>query len=216
MSTLTDKKNWLDFDAIKADADVTAILSYYGLLERLEQRSNEFVGWCPLGTKRHGKRDSFNFNVKKKTFKCFACKQHGSTLDFVAKYQGLHLREAGEVLVMISNDTAPVGPPPRDDPEELPDSLVDPASEASEQTEGLTQLAETEGSAVRFPSADDPATVPVGLKIVDSKPADYLLSFQKALELVNSGKIHHSQFIVIDKVVFSQFIKEIEDTMAQK
>ncbi len=115
-----------------------------------------------------------------------------------------------------SNNTAPVAPPPRDNPEELPDSLVDPASEASEQTRSLPKLAETEGSAVRFPSADDPATVPVGIKIVNSKPVDYLLSFETALELVNAGKIHHSQFVVIDKVVFSQFIKEIENTMAQK
>ncbi len=124
-----DKKDWLDFGTIKESSDVTAVLSHYGLVEKLERRTNEFVGWCPLGTKKHGKKDSFNFNVKKKTFKCFACKQHGSTLDFVAKYQILHLRESAEVLAMINSENAPTAPLPRNHSEEVPIPTRGPVEE---------------------------------------------------------------------------------------
>ena len=217
MNTEKEKGPWLDFDTVKANANVVEVLSHYGLLERLFQtQKDELVGWCPLGTKKHGKKDSFNFNIKKKTFKCFACKQHGSTIDFVAKYQGLHLRESAEILVMIHDGTAPQAPLPRNDFEELPDSLEEPASEASEQTEGFTQLAETEGDASRSPSADDPATVSTGIKIPDTKPESPFLSFNQALLKVTSGEVHHSQYIVFDKVIFIKFMNEIEAMNANK
>ena len=197
--TENEKGNWLDFETIKANADVTAVLTYYGLIVRLEQRTNEFVGWCPMGTKKHGKKDSFNFNVQKKTFKCFACKQHGSTLDFVAKYQNLHLREAAEVLVMIHDGTAPEAPPPREDSEELPNSIMEPASEESEQTRGKPKLAEIEGSAMQSPSVDDPATVYTETTLPSVTLANYVFSLDDALSQVTSGKKIASQFIVIDK-----------------
>jgi DNA primase len=58
----------------------------------------------------HGKRDSFSVNVEKKNFQCFACKARGSLLDFVAKFKGATLREAGEMIVSImgSVPSAPI------------------------------------------------------------------------------------------------------------
>lgn len=209
--TEDDKRPWLEFDKVKANADVATILSYYGLIERLERRTNEFVGWCPLGTKKHGKKDSFNFKIEKKSFKCFACKQHGSTIDFVAKYQGLHLRESAEILVMIHDGNAPKAPLPRNDFEELPDSLEEPVSEASEQTEGFTQLAETEGDALRSPSADDPAISSQGIKIPDKKPVRPFLEFAEALLQVTAGKIDASRYVVMDKVVLAGLLDEMEE-----
>lgn len=88
-------EGWLDFKAIKEKADVRAVLSEFGLLEHLEERGAELVGWCPFGDE-HGKKDSFSFNAEKKTFQCFACKARGSLLDFVAKFQNVDLRVAAQ------------------------------------------------------------------------------------------------------------------------
>ena len=210
MSTLGNEKgNWLDFEAIKANVDVIAVLSYYGLLGRLEQRTDELVGWCPMGTKKHGKKDSFNFNVKKKTFKCFACKQHGSALDFVAKYQNLHLREAAEILVMISDGTAPKAPLPRDDSGELSAPFEEPTSEASEQTRGQPELAEIKGSALHSPLVDDPTAVSTETTLSSNVLASYVLSLEDALLQVTAGKKTSSQFIVIDKEFFNTLVQVI-------
>lgn len=88
-------EGWLDFKAIKEKADVRAVLSEFGLLEHLEERGAELVGWCPFGDE-HGKKDSFSFNAEKKTFQCFSCKARGSLLDFVAKFQNVDLRVAAQ------------------------------------------------------------------------------------------------------------------------
>ena len=89
------KNDWIDFAQIKQEADVLAILKRLVLLDGLEQRGDELVGWCPLGEKGHGKRDSFTFNVSKKIFQCFACKNKGSILDFVARLEHRSLYDAG-------------------------------------------------------------------------------------------------------------------------
>lgn len=92
--------DWLDFKEIKARAEVRPVLERFGILEHLEERGSELVGWCPLG-REHGKQDSFSFNVEKRSFQCFACKARGSVLDFVAKYDALSLRDAAKVVMGI-------------------------------------------------------------------------------------------------------------------
>jgi hypothetical protein len=92
--------DWLDFKEIKARAQVRPVLDRFGILEHLEERGAELVGWCPFG-KEHGKADSFAFNVEKRSFQCFACKARGSVLDFVAKHQGVNLREAAKIVLDI-------------------------------------------------------------------------------------------------------------------
>lgn len=88
-------EGWLDFKAIKEKSDARVVLSHFGLLEHLEERGAELLGWCPFG-EEHGKKDSFSMNVEKKTFQCFACKARGSLLDFVAKFRNIDLREAAQ------------------------------------------------------------------------------------------------------------------------
>ncbi len=220
MSTSTkadEKDKWFDFKTVKEQSDVIAVLTHYGLMEELEQRSNELVGWCPLGTKTHGKKDSFNFNIKKKSFKCFACKQHGSTLDFVSKYQTLHLREACEVLVMINDNTAPPAPLSQNHSEKVPIPTKELDSEASEQTDGeQPELAEIEGSASRSPSVDDPTTPFKGMKRPDKKSVNYLLSFEEALKQVTSGQTPADQFMVLDKVTVFGIMDQIDKFMSKK
>lgn len=99
-------EGWLDFKAIKEKMDVRLVLSRLGLLEHLEERGAELVGWCPFGDE-HGKQDSFSINVEKKTFQCFACKARGSALDFIAKMKNGNLREAARWVVSVMNGEEP-------------------------------------------------------------------------------------------------------------
>jgi hypothetical protein len=110
MENDTDKGgDWLDFKDIKARAQVRPVLKYFGILEHLEARGAELVGWCPLG-KEHGKADSFAFNVEKRSFQCFACKARGSVLDFIGKYQGVSLREAAKIALEILGEGQAAAP----------------------------------------------------------------------------------------------------------
>lgn len=97
---MSDEKEWIDFKAIKAKVEVKPVLEHFGILEYLEQRKDELVGWCPFG-KEHGKEDSFCFNVEKRSFQCFACKARGSVLDFIAKYTETDLRGAAKIVLEI-------------------------------------------------------------------------------------------------------------------
>jgi len=98
--------DWLDFKEIKARAEVRPVLERFGILEHLEERGPELVGWCPLG-REHGKQDSFSFNVEKRSFQCFACKARGSVLDFVAKYEDISLRDAAKTVMGILDGGGP-------------------------------------------------------------------------------------------------------------
>jgi hypothetical protein len=105
MGSDTEKNgDWLDFKQIKARVEVRPVLERFGILEHLEARGAELVGWCPLG-REHGKADSFAFNIEKKSFQCFACKARGSVLDFVAKHQGVSLRDAAKVALGIVGES---------------------------------------------------------------------------------------------------------------
>lgn len=101
---------WLDFRSIKENADVHFVLSEFALLQHLEEKGAELVGCCPFG--QHGKKDSFSFNVEKKTFQCFSCKKKGSVLDFVQQFVAFRdkrpcgLREAGQLLVAMMEKAA--------------------------------------------------------------------------------------------------------------
>lgn len=97
--------DWLDLKAIKANTEVKPVLEHFEILEYLEPKGAELVGWCPLGHE-HGKEDSFAFNIEKKTFQCFACKSRGSILDFIAKYKEVTLREAGKIAMQIALNTS--------------------------------------------------------------------------------------------------------------
>jgi CHC2 zinc finger len=103
---------WIDFQSIKDAADVERVLDHCGILEHLERRGDELVGWCPLGDE-HGKADSFAFNVAKKSFQCFACKARGSILDFMRKYKESDLRTAATAIQEIMGAEGKAPSPPR-------------------------------------------------------------------------------------------------------
>ncbi|MDO9103683.1 MAG: CHC2 zinc finger domain-containing protein [Methylovulum sp.] len=116
MSNNSEKSDadWIDFKDIKAKTEVHPVLEHFGLLKYLEPHGAELVGWCPIG-KEHGKADSFAFNVEKRSFQCFACKSRGSVLDFIAKYQGVNLREAAKIVLDIFGEGKTTTETGRDD-----------------------------------------------------------------------------------------------------
>ncbi len=111
MNEKPSQEAWLDFQSIKNGADVERVLAQLGILEHLQRRGDELVGWCPLGDE-HGKGDSFSFNTAKKSFQCFACKARGSVLDFVRKYDGSDLRAAAIRVQEIMGEAASPSPAP--------------------------------------------------------------------------------------------------------
>jgi hypothetical protein len=115
MESNSDKSDWIDFKEIKARADVHPVLERFGILEHLEERGAELVGWCPFG-KEHGKADSFAFNVEKRSFQCFACKARGSVLDFIGKYRGVGLRDAAKIALDILGEGDTATPPEEKQP----------------------------------------------------------------------------------------------------
>ena len=100
---------YLNFKLIKNQTDVVKLFDFLNLGDtyELNKDNDELVGICPLSNEKHGDENSFSFNVKKKTFQCFACKKRGSVIDFI-KYMReanggkLNLRESAKVLSEIN------------------------------------------------------------------------------------------------------------------
>lgn len=201
MKKSNEKEPWLDFDVIKAEADVGIILVHYNLLDNIMLQGDAYVGHCPLGTKKHGKGDSFNFNLKKKTFKCFACKQHGSVLDFVAKYQGLHLRESAEVILEIMTGEGEKTNKPAVDLDELEENNDSPSTDTTSEiivgtpykTGGDDRKEEIQK--LKQNAIDIENTPGISLPIY---------SFETAVRQITSGEKTADQFIIFDKDFFEQ------------
>ena len=88
---------FVDFKAVKAAVTMLQVLEHYGLAESFKRTGNSLSGPCPL----HGgeNRTQFRVSLEKNCWNCFGtCKGGGNVLDFVARKQGLTLREAALAL----------------------------------------------------------------------------------------------------------------------
>lgn len=84
---------WIDFDAIRAEADFRPILRRYGLVMRSE--GSGLVGSCPFHPDRI---PSFRVSLEKQVFHCFGCRAKGDVFDFVSKKEVTSIREAAELI----------------------------------------------------------------------------------------------------------------------
>lgn len=82
-------EGWIDFKAVKAAARFEPLVERYGLA--LQPKGQELVGRCPFHEDR---RPSFRINLEKRVFHCFGCGAKGNVLDFVARKEGVTIREA--------------------------------------------------------------------------------------------------------------------------
>ena len=129
MTEQSKASGYIDFKQVKADADVPTVLSHLGLLDGLAERGDELVGWCPLGSKRHGKKASFAVNPTSKVFQCFACNGKGSIIDLVANVKGAHIRDAAAFIDLVNRDEIEIGETDEEPPEELSEPLEHPDSD---------------------------------------------------------------------------------------
>lgn len=180
--------DWLDFKQIKAKAQVKPVLERFGILEHLEERGPELVGWCPLG-REHGKADSFAFNVEKRSFQCFACKARGSVLDFIAKHQDIGLREAAKIaLGILGEEAAP--------PEGKPEAVKGRPYGKPARSEANAPKPETRRGTER--------TAKPGAIEADGLP---FFGWDRARSLVESGMVDPARLVVLDVAALETFLK---------
>jgi len=129
MEEKREEKRLVDFKKIKEEVGFGLVLEKLGLLDGMERKGDEFVGFCPLheGEK---KKASFYANEGKGIFQCFACKKKGSVLDFARLVQGTGLREAGLWLESLMNGGE--SEPEKVDPDRDPDP-ADPLEKKLEE-----------------------------------------------------------------------------------
>lgn len=78
-----DRKDWVNFKALKQSVTMERLLDHCGLLGTLRRRKNHLMGVCPI----HRGSNPFQFHVSltKNNFYCFGnCKSCG-IFDFVMK-----------------------------------------------------------------------------------------------------------------------------------
>ena len=202
----SNPSTWLDFDDIKKRASFPWLLTHFGLLEALKQHGNKLTGWCPLGTKGHGKKDSFNVDLDKQRFQCFACKSKGSVIDFVAKYQGVHLRDAGSAIVELLDATQDHPTASVEDESLAPDQ--EQGSGASDQTSADAELGEAGEDILCSSPAYNPATVsPAENTMPGASTGKVIYSFDDASLAVSSNQLAKDSIVVVDKDWLSDFIR---------
>jgi len=119
---------YLDFEEIKQRADVAQVLAHLGYEDKYKVRGKEFVMWCPLGSKTHGKKDSLAINSENKKYQCFACRSKGTVIDFVKIEQGLHIRDAASLIQRLTDGEKPEVEKPNtesEDTNEIREALED-------------------------------------------------------------------------------------------
>jgi DNA primase catalytic core len=83
-----------DFDAIKASTDIVRVIENYGIA--LKAEGKDHVGLCPF---HDDHEPSLRVTAGKGLFRCMSCGATGNVVQFVAKKEGLTLREAGFKLL---------------------------------------------------------------------------------------------------------------------
>lgn len=118
-----DRKNWVDFAALKKNVSFLTILQYYGIVDKFKRRGDSLTGPCPI---HHGDSPTAcHIDLKKGAYKCFTrCKAKGlrgggNIIDFVAdieKYGQLadSLKKAADLILQIIGQvpaSVPAGAP---------------------------------------------------------------------------------------------------------
>ena len=84
---------WIDYKELKQHIRMDQVLAQYGVLENLKQKGDNLVGPCPIHKGTNATQ--FHVSLAKNNFNCFGdCHGGGNVIDFVAKMEGLALRQA--------------------------------------------------------------------------------------------------------------------------
>jgi DNA primase len=127
---------WVDYKEIKQRVRIEQILAHYGLLEKLKRKGDNLVGSCPI---HKGKNQTqFHVSLAKNNFNCFGdCHGGGNVIDFVAKMEGVDIRQAALKLQAWFGEGKGNGSkqPPNDAPPARTESEEKLAKEKKEKAE---------------------------------------------------------------------------------
>ena len=88
---------FVGFEQLKQSVSMEQVLERYGLLEKLRRSGESLSGVCPVH--RGHNPTQFRVNLSRNCWICFGdCHTGGSIIDFVARMEGIGIREAGLLL----------------------------------------------------------------------------------------------------------------------
>jgi DNA primase len=134
------KNHVLSFKELKQRISIEQVLQHYNLFDGLQPRGKSHRGPCPFCEAADG--TPFSVSLEKNCYQCFACKTSGNILDFVMQWEGIKVREAGQVLAKTFLD----GTAPREPTKPLPaiEQEASPAVEIKESTNHVPQAPSAE------------------------------------------------------------------------
>jgi DNA primase len=158
----------LSFKDLKQRITIAQVLQHYGIWSDLQLRGKSHRGPCPFCEAADG--TPFSVSLEKNCYQCFACKTSGNILDFVMQWEGIKVREAGQLLANTLLD----GRAPRELTKPLP-AVEQEASPAEETTECTTTVLQTPSAEANqappdhtaLPSSNEPLTF--ALKNIESQ-----------------------------------------------
>ena len=99
--------HWLDFQSIKASANLESVLRHYGVkLHR--SGKDQYRGRCPIH--RGEGREAFHANLTRHVFHCFACGAGGTVLDFIAAMERCSVYDTAQRLQAMAGSLGQAGP----------------------------------------------------------------------------------------------------------
>jgi hypothetical protein len=153
------KNRVLSFKELKQRISIEQVLQHYNLFETLHLKGKSHRGPCPFCEAADG--TPFSVSLEKNCYQCFACKTSGNILDFVMQWEGIKVREAGQLLAKTFLD----GRAPREPAQPLPAALQEasPTDETTERTFTVPQAPSAEADQAPLnhtdlPSSNEPLT----------------------------------------------------------
>src|SRR3954447_16525631 len=84
---------WVDYKALKQRVKIADVLGQYNLTDTLNRKGDNLVGPCPIHKGTNATQ--FHVSIAKNNFNCFGdCHGGGNVIDFVAKMEGVEIRQA--------------------------------------------------------------------------------------------------------------------------
>lgn len=95
--TQTQESRFVGFDCLKRSVSIEEVLARYGLLDKLRRSGESLTGVCPLH--RGHNPAQFRVSLGLNCWICFGdCHSGGSIIDFVARMEGVGIRDAALLL----------------------------------------------------------------------------------------------------------------------
>ncbi|WP_028316606.1 CHC2 zinc finger domain-containing protein [Desulfatibacillum aliphaticivorans] len=91
------KNGWVSYAEIKEKVTMQMVLEKYGLWDKMKPGGKNLTSVCPIHKGSNPRQ--FSVNPEKNIWNCFGnCQGGGNVIDFVAKMEGVELREAAFIL----------------------------------------------------------------------------------------------------------------------